>query len=277
MAYLNMRWKPKINPRELWNKYGLIVVGNIVFFILLYVFSYRPHNVENRAMDILSMAQTAENKDHQETAADLYEKILADYKGTRAAETASDRLPKLKKTLSKKQVPPPDCPVRCEDLNLEEMLRKEPMVYVATHMAKHYARFPSDRAKIEEIILKNLKAAHEWAGVPLNKLKAESEFQTPEIKHAFFDLKPKCILTPDWIYDNFSVRNDNFFAWNNAVIEMTVSQGTEKTKATIRAQKTESNASLYVLEFRIRKGAGPVTCSITIKSDEGQSTVSHEL
>lgn len=272
-----MKWKSQIKPRDLWNKYGLIVVGNIVFFILLYFFSYRPHNVENRSMELLSMAQTAENNGRNETAVDLYEKILTDYKGTRAAKIAEERTPKLKKTLSQNRVVPPDCPARCEDLNLEEMLRKEPMVYVATHMAKHYDYYPSDRSKIREIILRNLKAAYEWAKVPLSKLKAESEFQSPALKQAFFDLQPKCIVAPDLIYDDFSVRNDNFFEWTNATVELTVSQGQAQTTKTIRAPETPAAGSLHVLEFRIKKSEGPVTCRINLKTDQGHLTVSQEI
>ena len=71
----------------IWSKYGLIVVGNIVFFILLYFFSYRPHNEENRASEFLSIAQSAETGGRKETALDLYERILSDYGETRAAET----------------------------------------------------------------------------------------------------------------------------------------------------------------------------------------------
>lgn len=273
-----MKWKLKINPRSLWNKYGLIVVGNIVFFILLYVFSYRPNNTENRSMDLLSTAQSAETKERHETAYDLYEKILEDYAGTRAAETAEERLSGLKKTLSKKGATPmPDCPARCEDLNLEEMLRKEPTLYVATHMAKHYERYPSDRGKIKEIILKNLKASYEWAKIPLKKLKAESEFQSPELKRAFFDIQPKCIVSPDWVYDDFAVQNGNFFSWTQAVIEMSVSQGGEKTQKTIRAADMQSGEQLDILEFRIKKDAGPVTCRVTVKSDQGKISSTQEL
>jgi hypothetical protein len=275
---MKLKLKLKVNPRNLWNKYGLIVVGNIVFFILLYFFSYRPHNTENRSMDLLSTAQSAETKGRNQTAHDLYEKILEDYAGTRASETAKERLSSLKKTLSKKgAAPPPDCPARCEDLNLEEMLRKEPTLYVATHMAKHYDRYPSDRGKIKEIILKNLKASYEWAKIPLKKLMAESEFQSPELKRAFFDIQPKCIVTPDWIYDDFAVQNDNFFSWTQAVIEMTVSQGNEKAQKTLRASNVQSGERLDTLEFRIKKDAGPVTCRVTVKSDQGKISTAQDL
>jgi hypothetical protein len=271
------RWISQIKLGGLWNKYGLIVVGNIVFFILLYFISYRPQNTDNRSMELLSMAQSAETNGHHETAADLYEKILTDYRGTRAAQTAGDRLPSLKKRLSVNRVVPQDCPARCEDLNLEEMLRKEPSVYIATHMAKHYDRYPSDRSKIREIILKNLKAAYEWANVPMDKLKGETEFQTPDLQHAFFDLQPRCLVTPDWIYDDFAVRNDNFFSWKNAVIQLTVSQGEAKMNKLVRAPEAASAQAVDILEFRIKKNAGPVNCKITVKSDQGQISVSQDI
>jgi hypothetical protein len=254
------------------------VVGNIVFFILLYWFSYRPNNTENRAMDLLSTAQSAETKGHQETALDLYEKIAADYSGTRAFGTAVGKIPTLRKTLSNKRPPPPpDCPARCEDLNLEEMLRKEPTLYIATHMAKQYNSFPSDRAKVRDIIVKNLKASYEWAKIPLDKLRSESEFQTKEFQQAFFNVSPKCEVDPDWIWDNFSIRNDNFFAWSNAVITLKVSQGAVTVEKTVRADQIPARQSIFVLEFRIKKDAGPVTCSISLKSDQGQAVYSQEI
>ena len=272
-----MRIRERIKPKEIWNKYGLIVVGNIVFFFLLYWFSYRPHNTENRAGELLSMAQTAETSGHHQTAGDIYEKILADYDGTRAAETAAKRAPELKKTLTEAKVVQPDCPSRCEDLNLEEMLRKDPTVYVATHMAKHYNRFPADREKVREIILKNLKAAHEWANIPVTKLRGESEFQSPVLQKAFFDLQPKCEMDPDWIWDNFFVRNDNFFAWSGAVIEMTVTQGEAREKKIIRPDSVAAGERLDVLELRVRKKGGPVTCTLSAKTDQGKAETTQEL
>ncbi len=272
------KWIAKLRLGSVWNKYGLIVVGNIVFFVLLYWFSYRPNNSDSRSMDLLSTAQSAETKGHRETALDLYEKITADYKGTRAAGIASEKIPNLKKTLSNKRLPPPpDCPAKCEDLNLEEMLRKEPTLYIATHMAKQYNSFPSDRPKVQEIILKNLRASYEWAKVPLDKLRSESEFRTPEFQKAFFDVKPRCTVVPDWMYDNFQIRNDNFFEWTSAVITVKVTQGQATVEKTVRTEKVEAGLSIDVLEFRIRKDAGPVTCAVSVKTDQGQITSSQEM
>src|SRR5690606_9682238 len=50
-----------VSPRRpgfvhaMWQKYGLIVVGNIVFFALLYFVQYRPNSIDNRATELLTM------------------------------------------------------------------------------------------------------------------------------------------------------------------------------------------------------------------------------
>lgn len=272
-----MKRLPKISISGLWSKYGLIVVGNIVFFVLLYLFSYRPHNSENRASEFLSLAQLAETKNHSQTAMDLYEKIIHDYEGTRAFQTAEQRFPEIKKTLQKE----PECPevktTHCEALNLEEMLRKDPGVYIATHLAQHFERIPDDRAKLTEIIWKYLKMAHEWGKIPVKDLAMESEFQTKLLKKTFFELNPKCRMDPDWWYDDFYVVNDNFFAWKGANISVTVSQGEEKKEAQLRAQQLASGERLDLLEFRVKKDGGPVTCAISLKTPNGSVTVTEEL
>lgn len=268
----------KIKVSDLWNKYGLIVVGNIVFFVLLYLFSYRPHNSENRASEFLSLAQLAETKDRQQTAMDLYEKIANDYEGTRAFDTAMGRLPILRKQLASK----PPCPaapdmVECEAINLEEMLRKGPAVYIATHLARHYDRFPSDRSKLREIIWKYLKMAHEWGKISVAELKQESEFQTKVLKDAFFALKPKCVLESDFWYDNFYIENKNFFSWEGANLSATVTQGEASESVQLRLEQLKSGEKTELLEFRVRGDGGPVQCRVVLKTGYGDVTLSEEL
>jgi hypothetical protein len=262
---------------SIWSKYGLIVVGKIVFFVLLYFFSYRPHNEENRAAEFLSLAQSAETQERKETAVDLYEKILADYASTRSAVTAKERLPILKKSLSKKDEPLLPPPPRCEEIDIEEMLRKGPAVYIATYVAKHFHQFPKDRAKLIEVISKYLKMSMEWQGVPLKQLKGESEFQTEFFIKQFFTVRPRCKMASDWIYDDFSVENANFFPWRNATLKLVVSQGGEKAEQILRAETIASGGRVDMLEFRVRSSGGPVTCHIEVKSDEGTVKVSEEI
>ena len=268
---------PKIELAGLWSKYGLIVVGNIVFFALLYLFSYRPHNAENRAAEFLSLAQLAETKGRNQTAMDLYEKIIDDYAGTRAFETADERFPILKKTLAEAPDCPPPKQTPCEALNLEEMLRKDPGVYIATHLARHFERFPDDRTKIHDIIWKYLKMAHEWGKLPVKQLKGESEFQSKTLQKAFFELKPKCEMTPDWWYDDFYLVNANFYAWQGVSVSVTISQGEASAEAQIRTPKLPSGERLDLTEFRVKKDGGPVTCKLTLKTKDGGITITETL
>jgi hypothetical protein len=266
-----------IRLSAIWSKYGLIVVGNIVFFILVYFISYRPHNEESRASELLSMAQSAETQERKETAVDLYEKILADYAATRSAVTARERLPILKKSLSKKEKPLLPPPPRCEEIDIEEMLRKGPAVYIATYVAKHFHQFPKDRAKLIEVISKYLKMSLEWQGVPLKQLKGESEFQNAFFQKQFFTVQPRCKMASDWIYDDFSVENANFFSWHHATLKLVVSQGGERAEEIQRAETIASGGRVDMLEFRVRSSGGPLTCHIEVKSDEGSVKVTEEI
>ena len=115
----------KAKIKQIWNKYALIVIGNIVFFCLLYFFSYRPHNRENRASEFLSMAQSAETRGRNEAAIELYQKVLSDYPHTRASSTAKQQLAELKHSLDQKPETPEPCTQTHEDINIEEMLADE--------------------------------------------------------------------------------------------------------------------------------------------------------
>jgi hypothetical protein len=64
--------------RGMWNKYGLIVVGNVVFFALLYFVQYRPNSRDSRATELLTLAQREESEQRLEAAESVYSKILAD-------------------------------------------------------------------------------------------------------------------------------------------------------------------------------------------------------
>src|SRR5688572_9620226 len=79
----------------LWQKYGLIVVGNVVFFALLYFVQYRPNSRENRATELLTMAQREEAEQHLEAAEALYAKVVSDYTDADAFVLARERLPKV--------------------------------------------------------------------------------------------------------------------------------------------------------------------------------------
>ena len=81
--------------RAMWNKYGLIVVGNVVFFALLYFVQYRPNSRDSRATELLTLAQREESEQRLEAAESVYSKILADYRDSYAGTVARERLPKV--------------------------------------------------------------------------------------------------------------------------------------------------------------------------------------
>src|SRR2546423_1583384 len=93
------RWLPQGRQKLLldtWQKYGLIVIGNVVFFALLYFIQYRPNSRENRAGELLTLAQREEAEHRLEAAESLYAMILADYADERPAAVARERIPKVR-------------------------------------------------------------------------------------------------------------------------------------------------------------------------------------
>ena len=75
--------------RDAWHKYGLIVIGNMVFFALLYFVQYRPNSRDNRAAELLSLAQHEETDHRLEAAEALYSMVATDYADNRPALIAA--------------------------------------------------------------------------------------------------------------------------------------------------------------------------------------------
>jgi hypothetical protein len=271
-----MRWYPsKDQFRQSWEKYGLIVIGNIVFFALLYFISYRPHNTENRAAELLSVAQAAETEGRHETAMVLYEKLEADYGGTRAGATATGRLPAVRKLAIAPARPEPELvPPR---IDLSSMLDRSPAVYVAAYLAAHYRDDPSLTPRIHEAILRYLRIAFHAEGIELARLAREPEFQDGFFQAEFFSVKPKCKMASDWIYDDFAVENANFFPWTNVNVRLTVSQGDEKQTAEQRVDRLEPGQTVDLLEFRVQKTGGVVRCEMEVTAAEGAASTAEQI
>ena len=66
------------------------MIGNVVFFALLYFIQYRPNSRENRAGELLTLAQREEAEHRLEAADSLYAMILADYPDERPAAIAEE-------------------------------------------------------------------------------------------------------------------------------------------------------------------------------------------
>jgi hypothetical protein len=272
-----MRWIP---TREMiaqsWQKYGLIVVGNIVFFVLLYFISYRPNNDEHRAAELLAMAQEQETQGRAEAASVLYGKVLSRYPKTEASRMAKTRIVAVEKWVasragvSKVQIVTPQ-------LDLSEMLDRRPSLYVATYLAAHYGDDPALKPKLRAAILAYLGAAMRIDGLTLADLRREKELRAPDLETELFAMRPACAMTPDFVYDDFAVRNDNFFPWHNANVKIEVKQGSEILAEEIRVEELAPGASIDVLEFRVKGAGGVVSCTADVNSAEGKGSWSGKI
>jgi len=83
---------PRQHLVDAWHKYGLIVIGNVVFFALLYFIQYRPNSRESRAAELLTLAQREEAEHRLEAAESLYAMLVADYADERPSTVAKERL-----------------------------------------------------------------------------------------------------------------------------------------------------------------------------------------
>jgi hypothetical protein len=270
-----MRWYPSREQiKQSWEKYGLIVIGNIVFFGLLYFISYRPHNAENRAAEFLSLAQAQETQGLNETALVLYEKIIADYGKTPAAQMARSRLPAVRKAIKRPPRTEPETvpPV----LDLSEMLGRKPPIYIAAYLARNFDTDPSQRAKIREAI-KHYLALALRDGADVRELAAEREFQREPFQRELFSVRPRCVMRADWLYDDFAVENANFFPWINANIKLSVSQGDDREERELRVPRVEPGESVDLLELWVSSGGGAVRCQGTVTAQEGVTEWSEEI
>ncbi|MBN2718566.1 MAG: hypothetical protein JXX14_22165 [Deltaproteobacteria bacterium] len=272
-----MRLVPtKKQLNQSWEKYGLIVVGNIVFFTLLYFISYRPHNEENRASEFLSLAQQAETEDQMTTAQTLYTKITRDYSGTRSAATAQTRLESLRRQHTKHtqlSSPPKPTPV----FDIEKMLDQRPAVYVARFLAAHYDDSPKLKPRVRQAIADYLKIAINYDGVLLKTLRTEKEFLRPEFQTAFFSVLTRCEMKKDWIYDDFFIRNNSIFPWHDVRLHVTVSQGKTKESADMRIPALRPGRAIEVASLNVKEAGGDVICQGKLSTREGKATFKNRL
>jgi hypothetical protein len=258
--------------RELWQKYGLIVVGNLVFFALLYFVQYRPNSMENRATELLTLAQHEEVDQRIEAAESLYAKIVADYPGSSAYSIASERLPKVRALAKKQRAVQPPLPAACApSVDMRELLEQKPSFYLAELVAGHYPEV--DRVEreryfrvLDDYVWLSLNRDH----VPLRKLREDASFRAGELQQRYFALKAYVRIVPDFIYDDFKLKNTGFFALHHAVIELTATQGDHSEHASVRVRELLPDAETDVLELNVRKHGGSVQVHGTITADEGK-------
>lgn len=258
--------------RELWHKYGLIVVGNLVFFALLYFVQYRPNSMEHRATELLTLAQHEEVDQRIEAAESLYAKIVADYPDSSAYAIASERLPKVRALAKKQREVQPPLPAACApSVDMRELLEQKPSFYLAELVAGHYPEV--DRVEreryfrvLDDYVWLSLNRDH----VALRKLRENPSFRAGELQQRYFALKAYVRIVPDLIYDDFKLKNTGFFALHHAVIELTATQGDHSEHASVRVRELLPDSETDVLELNVRKHGGVVQVHGTLTADEGK-------
>jgi hypothetical protein len=263
----------------LWQKYGLIVVGNVVFFALLYFVQYRPNSRENRATELLTMAQREEAEQHLEAAEALYAKVVADYDDAEAFGVARERLPKVQALAKKKREAQPPLPESCAPhIDIKEVLEIKPSVYLAELVAGHYPEVQAaERERYFNVLDGYIWLALNRDKTPLKKLKASPVFRASELQQRYFALKAQARFTSDWVYDDFVVKNTGFFPLHNVVIELSVSQAGSSTQDSVRVAELAAGEEVYVLELNVGKNDGEIELHGVISADEGRAEWSQRL
>lgn len=258
--------------REAWHKYGLIVIGNVVFFALLYFVQYRPNSRESRAVELLTLAQHEETERRLEAAESLYAMIVTDYADDRPASVAKERLPKVRALIQRRKEVQPPLPAACSPaIDVSVLLEQRPSFYLAELVAGQYPSIP--QAQQERYF--NVLDGYVWLAlnrdhVPLSKFQNSPTFRAGELRQRYLTPKAAARAVPDWIYDDFKVRNRSFFTLHNVVVELSVAQAGNTEKASVRAHELAPEAELKVLEFNIKKHGGTVYTQGSIVADEGK-------
>jgi hypothetical protein len=263
---------PRHLLRDAWHKYGLIVIGNVVFFALLYFVQYRPNSRENRAAELLTLAQHEETERRLEAAESLYSMILTDYADDRPALVAKERLPKVRSQIQQRREVQPPLPAACAPtIDIQAVLEQRPSFYLAELVAGQYPTIPEvQRERYFNVLDGYVRLAFNRDAVPLAKFQNSPTFRASELRQRYLQPKAAARFVADWMYDDFKVRNQSFFTLHNAVIELSVTQSGRTTKGSVRASEMAPETELYVLEFNVKKNAGAVHVQGTITADEGK-------
>jgi hypothetical protein len=258
--------------RNAWQKYGLIVIGNVVFFALLYFIQYRPNSRENRAAELLTLAQHDEAERRLEAAESLYATLLTDYPDERPSLVAKERLPKVRSQIQRRLEVQPPLPAACApSIDIQAVLEQRPSFYLAELVAGQYPTIPEvQRERYFAVLDGYVRIAFTRDAVPLAKFQNSSTFRAAELRQRYLVPKAAARFATDWIYDDFKVRNQSFFTLHNAVIDLAVSQAGKTTTNSVRASELAPEAELYVLEFNVKKHAGAVYVQGVITADEGK-------
>ncbi len=264
---------------DLWNKYGLIVVGNVVFFALLYFIQYRPNSRDNRATELLMLAQREESEQHLEAAEAVYAKILADYRDSSAGAVARERIPKVLAMAKKKRETQAPLPAACApEIDIKELLEAKPTLYLVELVAAHFPEVqPVERERYFKVLDDYVWLALNRDQVPLDKLRKSPSFVAGELQQRYFTLSATARFLPDWVWDDFKVKNSSYFTLHNVVLDVTATQGDRSEHQSLRIPQLATDEEVDVLELRVTADGGEVIVKGTITSDEGKGTWEQRL
>jgi hypothetical protein len=264
---------PKVGAlRDLWNKYGLIVVGNVVFFALLYFIQYRPNSRDSRATELLTLAQREESEQHLEAAESVYTKILADYRESAAGAVARERLPKVLALAKKKRETQAPLPAACApEINIKELLETKPSLYLSELVAAHFPEVQqAERERYFKVLDDYVYLAFNRDQVPLDKLRKNPSFSAGELQQRYFTISASARFVPDWLWDDFKIKNTSWFTLHNVVLEFTATQGGRSEQESMRIPQLAPDQEIDVLELRVTADDGEVLVKGKISSDEGK-------
>jgi hypothetical protein len=268
----SVRRRPGQLLHDAWHKYGLIVIGNVVFFALLYFVQYRPNSRDNRAAELLSLAQHEETEHRLESAETLYAMVVTDYADNRPALIAKERLPKVRAQIQQRREVQPPLPAACSpSIDIQALLEQRPSFFLAELVAGQYPTIPQvQRERYLALLDGYVWLALNRDSVPLAKFQNSPTFRASELRQRYLEPKASARFVTDWIFDDFKVRNQAFFTLHNVVVDLNVTQADNSKQASIRAAELAPEAEVAVLEFHIQKHAGTVYVQGTITADEGK-------
>ncbi|HYJ08254.1 MAG TPA: hypothetical protein VEX18_04580 [Polyangiaceae bacterium] len=113
--------------------------------------------------------------------------------------------------------------------------------------------------------------------IPLDKLRKSPVFVAGELQKRYFTIMATVRFTPDWLYDDFKLKNTSFFTLHNAVIEVTAKQGDRSEHVSTRVAELAPEAEIELLELNVAAEGGEVSVQGTITADEGKVSWSQRL
>lgn len=257
---------------DTWQKYGLIVIGNVVFFALLYFVQYRPNSRENRASELLTLAQHEETDQRFEAAESIYTMLSSEYADERPALVAKERLPKVRAQIQQRREVQAQLPAACTpSIDMKALLEQRPSLFVAELLA---GQFPSVEP-VQRDRYFGLLDGYVWLAlnrdqVPLAKFQDSASFRANELRQRYLIPKATARYVTDWVWDDFKVRSQAYYTLHNVVITLNLTQAGNSKRGSIRVAELAPEAEIGVLEFNVKKKGGTIYVQGTVESDEGK-------